>query len=137
MFCSKCGVKLSDSDHRYCQNCGAEIITHGKTTSFTEKIQIELDNPKKVKSNNLLIGFILIAIGILIIGMGLVGYHMGNPALGAAGGLGLFGVNILGLIAIIGGILFPFRKRRITKRILPLLIIILPTLAFLLSFIIV
>ncbi|MFX1356620.1 MAG: hypothetical protein ACFFA8_04985 [Promethearchaeota archaeon] len=147
MICSKCGVKLSDSDHRYCQNCGAEIITHAKTTNLTDKPQIEPEKPKEVEANNLWIGFILIAIGILIIGMGIVGYYIEkvncyNPAVGCGiltggGGMGLFGVNFLGLFVIIGGILFPYRKHRIAKRILPLLFIIVPTLAFFLSFIIV
>ncbi|MFX1567419.1 MAG: zinc-ribbon domain-containing protein [Promethearchaeota archaeon] len=42
MFCSKCGVRLSDSNQNFCPNCGTEIITHAKTTSYTEKPQIEL-----------------------------------------------------------------------------------------------
>lgn len=42
MFCSKCGVKLSDSNQNFCPNCGTEIITHAKTTSYTEKPQIAL-----------------------------------------------------------------------------------------------
>lgn len=106
---------------------------------------IESEEPREIKPTNLWVGFTLIAIGIVIIGGGIVGYYMEkancyNPAMGCgfltgAGGLGLFGVTFLGLIPIMGGIFFPYRKRRITKKILPLLIILLPTLAFLLSFI--
>jgi hypothetical protein len=41
MFCTKCGVRISDSTQKYCQNCGTEIIVHVNTTSYTEKPQIE------------------------------------------------------------------------------------------------
>lgn len=41
MFCYKCGERLSDSNQKFCQNCGTEIIAQPKTTSFTEKPKIE------------------------------------------------------------------------------------------------
>lgn len=42
MYCSKWGVRLSDTNQNYCHNCEIEIITHPKTANFkTETPQNE------------------------------------------------------------------------------------------------
>jgi len=114
--------------------------------SIKAKNLSENEYDKEVKVKNLWVGITLIVIGILIIVGGIVRYYIEEAYCPSAqyacvlhgwGGMGLFGVNFLGLTTIIVGIIFPYRKRRRTKRFWPLLILILPTMAYFLSFLIV
>ncbi|MDX1799146.1 MAG: zinc ribbon domain-containing protein [Candidatus Lokiarchaeia archaeon] len=40
MYCSHCGEKLFDTTQKFCQNCGAEVLTTSKITNYkSERIQ--------------------------------------------------------------------------------------------------
>ena len=42
MYCSHCGEKLIDKTQKFCQNCGAEVLTMSKTSNYkSERIQRE------------------------------------------------------------------------------------------------
>ncbi|MHA2036231.1 MAG: hypothetical protein ACW98X_07345 [Promethearchaeota archaeon] len=83
---------------------------------------IDTEKPNEVKGNKLWVGYTLIVIGILIILAGTVVYYIEEiicpgwtcgsiPLFHSAGGMGVFGLALLGLIFFVPGIIYPYRKR--------------------------
>ena len=101
-----------------------------------------LGNKKKLKLK-LWVGISLIVIGSLIIVAGIVGYYIEEencPPVGSCGflhywgGIGLFGLTFLGLVFILPGIINSFRKRISWWVYCILIVILLPGMAYFLTF---
>ena len=110
----------------------------------------DAEEPQEIRANKVWLRIILIVIGSLLIVWGIVGYYIEEvncptPPIDCvvgpfhgAGGMLLFGVNLLGLLPLIVGIIYPYRKRIKKLRgygcILFFLFIGIIVLAFLLGF---
>ncbi len=46
MFCSHCGEKLIDSQQKFCQNCGTEILATSKTIDYKPERTQSVPEPK-------------------------------------------------------------------------------------------
>lgn len=90
MFCPHCGEKLIDSEQRFCQNCGTDILTTPKTIDYKperiqrvsapniiyvpvkQQMQLQRGLPGKSSKLCLWLGLLSILIGIISL---IIGYN--------------------------------------------------------------
>ncbi|MFX0038344.1 MAG: zinc-ribbon domain-containing protein [Promethearchaeota archaeon] len=127
MFCSHCGEKLFDTEQKFCQNCGTEILTPSKTTDYkTERIhnavppkivyipvtqqkQLQRGLPGKYSKLCLALALVSIFIGILSL---IIGYNFYRSLyLAPYYYLGSLIVSIAILLSRVGGLVLGVLSR--------------------------